>query len=244
VVAQHAKGAVEIVAFAASSFHCGEGEGEARPAREGEARPAPSQTSPPLPRPICEGRPPAKEPSYRHHTLVSGVIRRDQPPSQNMKESQLIGNILSEYVAADDLEPDPLAGTAIKIKYFFDKFAAAAKAELAAHRSSSAPPTLLESAAGTLPFLPPICREPLQTLPLLFLRSASAVLPPQFTVVHPDLENLSPGDPRLDPGYYTYYYSQRPLDPRLPPPLILPWTRYPDQEEVPGQGKGSLKWVP
>lgn len=36
-------------------------------------------------------------------------------------------------------------------------------------------------------------------------------------------EEISPQDPRLDPAYYTYYYSQRPLDPRLPPPLIAPY---------------------
>lgn len=36
-------------------------------------------------------------------------------------------------------------------------------------------------------------------------------------------EQISPQDPRLDPAYYTYYYSQRPLDPRLPPPLIAPF---------------------
>src|SRR4051812_27799612 len=36
-------------------------------------------------------------------------------------------------------------------------------------------------------------------------------------------ETISPADPRLDPGYYAYYYSQRPLDPRLPPPLIAPY---------------------
>lgn len=29
-------------------------------------------------------------------------------------------------------------------------------------------------------------------------------------------------DFRMDPAYYTFYYSQRPLDPRLPPPLIGP----------------------
>ncbi len=27
-------------------------------------------------------------------------------------------------------------------------------------------------------------------------------------------------DVRYTPDYYAYYYSQRPLDPRLPPPLI------------------------
>lgn len=34
------------------------------------------------------------------------------------------------------------------------------------------------------------------------------------------LEGISPHDPRLDPAYYAYYYSQRPLDPRLPPPIM------------------------
>ncbi|EGG14556.1 hypothetical protein DFA_12332 [Cavenderia fasciculata] len=36
-------------------------------------------------------------------------------------------------------------------------------------------------------------------------------------------EAISPQDPRLDIHYFNYYYSQRPLDPRLPPPLISPY---------------------
>jgi hypothetical protein len=43
-------------------------------------------------------------------------------------------------------------------------------------------------------------------------------------------EIISPKDPRLDPNYYAYYYSQRPLDHRLPPPLPQGvwnmWTQY------------------
>ena len=33
-------------------------------------------------------------------------------------------------------------------------------------------------------------------------------------------ETVSANDPRLSPEYYAYYYLQRPLDPRLPPPLF------------------------
>eukprot|EP00743_Colponemidia_sp_Colp-15_P003429 GILK01003703.1.p1 GENE.GILK01003703.1~~GILK01003703.1.p1 ORF type:complete len:886 (-),score=146.11 GILK01003703.1:435-3092(-) len=59
-------------------------------------------------------------------------------------------------------------------------------------------------------------------------RSTSA--PPSVTddlSKYPWLDNISPNDPRLDPNYYAYYYSQRPLDPRLPPPLFnLPAWRY------------------
>lgn len=36
-------------------------------------------------------------------------------------------------------------------------------------------------------------------------------------------ESINPQDPRLDPNYYTYYYSHRNLDPRLPPPLVSPF---------------------
>lgn len=43
-------------------------------------------------------------------------------------------------------------------------------------------------------------------------------------------EIISPKDIRLDPNYYAFYYSQRPLDPRLPPPLPQgvwnSWTQY------------------
>ena len=34
-----------------------------------------------------------------------------------------------------------------------------------------------------------------------------------------DIRDISPHDPRLDPGYYQFYYSHRPLDHRLPPPF-------------------------
>eukprot|EP01114_Cavostelium_apophysatum_P015790 TRINITY_DN437_c0_g1_i1.p1 TRINITY_DN437_c0_g1~~TRINITY_DN437_c0_g1_i1.p1 ORF type:complete len:807 (-),score=226.65 TRINITY_DN437_c0_g1_i1:175-2595(-) len=59
------------------------------------------------------------------------------------------------------------------------------------------------------------------------IRSSSAppILPENSqdykTSVQP--EGISPQDPRLDPAYYAYYYSRRPLDPRLPPPLISPF---------------------
>ncbi len=38
-------------------------------------------------------------------------------------------------------------------------------------------------------------------------------------------EAIAADDVRLTPGYYAYYYSQRPLDPRLPPPLYN-WSRW------------------
>lgn len=68
---------------------------------------------------------------------------------------------------------------------------------------------------------------------LASMRSTSAppVVPKtDFSIISPLMgEKISPQDPRLDPAYYTYYYSQRPLDPRLPPPLITPYpgTAYP-----------------
>ncbi len=37
-------------------------------------------------------------------------------------------------------------------------------------------------------------------------------------------EPIDQNDPRLTPEYYAYYYSLRPLDPRLPRPL-LNWSR-------------------
>jgi len=68
-------------------------------------------------------------------------------------------------------------------------------------------------------------RDPLAEAKLKYanIRSSSAppVLPDnEFKVTTVTGESISPQDPRLDPAYYTYYYSQRPLDPRLPPPLI------------------------
>lgn len=69
---------------------------------------------------------------------------------------------------------------------------------------------------------------------------------PHLTTIPSEFDNISPQDPRLDPGYYAYYYSQRPLDPRLPPPLILPWSRFnnfenanEEQEFDEAEGKGS-----
>jgi hypothetical protein len=73
-------------------------------------------------------------------------------------------------------------------------------------------------------------REPGSTLTeqakidLINLRSSSA--PPvlrENLITTVTGETISPSDPRLDPAYYAYYYSQRPLDPRLPPPLIAPY---------------------
>jgi len=66
---------------------------------------------------------------------------------------------------------------------------------------------------------------------LASVRSTSAppVMPNDFikTASSPvNTEAISPQDPRLDPAYYAYYYSQRPLDPRLPPPRISPYTHY------------------
>jgi len=63
---------------------------------------------------------------------------------------------------------------------------------------------------------------------LASVRSSSAppIMPNDFTKVAPTTESISPQDPRLDPAYYAYYYAQRPLDPRLPPPLISPYTHY------------------
>jgi hypothetical protein len=66
----------------------------------------------------------------------------------------------------------------------------------------------------------------------------------QFMTSSAELDNISPDDPRLSPGYYAYYYSQRRLDPRLPPPLVLPWSGYGHYEDdddysagnVPGDG--------
>lgn len=48
----------------------------------------------------------------------------------------------------------------------------------------------------------------------------------QFLASPAELDNISPDDPRLSPAYYAYYYSQRRLDPRLPPPLVAPWSGY------------------
>lgn len=57
-------------------------------------------------------------------------------------------------------------------------------------------------------------------------RAAGVFQSHQFMATPAELDNISPDDPRLSPGYYAYYYSQRRLDPRLPPPLVLPWSGY------------------
>ena len=36
-------------------------------------------------------------------------------------------------------------------------------------------------------------------------------------------EQIAQNDFRLNPGYAAYYYSRRPIDPRLPPPLVSPY---------------------
>lgn len=76
---------------------------------------------------------------------------------------------------------------------------AEARRHISSMRSSSAPPIMPETVVSN------------KRLSVKSLSSVSG-------------ENISPQDPRLDPAYFTYYYSQRPLDPRLPPPLIGPHT--------------------
>mmetsp|Transcript_18657 Transcript_18657/g.30290 ORF Transcript_18657/g.30290 Transcript_18657/m.30290 type:complete len:178 (+) Transcript_18657:121-654(+) len=67
-----------------------------------------------------------------------------------------------------------------------------------------------------------------QSLFAQITRSISA--PPQISARVQELEDgkfidsrsgekIGADDPRLTPEYYQYYYSQKPLDPRLPPPL-------------------------
>jgi hypothetical protein len=55
-------------------------------------------------------------------------------------------------------------------------------------------------------------------------------------------EGISPQDPRLDPNYYAYYYSQRPPNPRLPPPLFNPAAWQPQQQR--GNWVGPYKTQP
>jgi len=72
-------------------------------------------------------------------------------------------------------------------------------------------------------------RDPLAEAKLKYANVRSSSAPPvlpdnEFKTASPvNAETINPQDPRLDPAYYTYYYSQRPLDPRLPPPLIGPY---------------------
>jgi len=70
-------------------------------------------------------------------------------------------------------------------------------------------------------------RDPLAEAKASVIRSSSAPpVVPESNFPPPSPlsgENLSPQDPRLDPGYYAYYYSNRAINPRLPPPLVTPY---------------------
>lgn len=88
-------------------------------------------------------------------------------------------------------------------------------------RPRSAPPKLTESPAKE-----PIHRE---DTPSLYIGG----------------EKIAPDDYRLSPTYYAYYYSQRPLDPRLPKPLF-DWSAWTSPQgtnstfkpfHLPGRGK-------
>eukprot|EP01112_Ceratiomyxa_fruticulosa_P018700 TRINITY_DN6024_c0_g2_i3.p1 TRINITY_DN6024_c0_g2~~TRINITY_DN6024_c0_g2_i3.p1 ORF type:complete len:1006 (-),score=246.37 TRINITY_DN6024_c0_g2_i3:591-3608(-) len=94
-----------------------------------------------------------------------------------MKESQLIGNILSEE---DSAESEFKKIMEVKGKHV---------TSASINRSSSAPPSIIP---GDIDL------------------GESTSTP----------EPINPQDPRLDPSYFAYYYSQRPLDPRLAPPLL------------------------
>lgn len=82
--------------------------------------------------------------------------------------------------------------------------------------------SILDDDLASLPS-PIAMPRPRASLSQPFARSISA--PPQLSqdgspLVYVNGETISPEDPRLSPAYYAYYYSQRPIDPRLPPPLL------------------------
>jgi hypothetical protein len=145
-----------------------------------------------------------------------------------MKESQLIGNILAEDV--DDAQH--------RFTQQDTKKSLEAKAKVAASisRSSSAPPSILPEEVLTT-----LLRHSSTTILFsaffsVFFYSFSSISHIEKVVLFLTLcikeepERISPKDPRLDPNYYAYYYSQRPLDHRLPPPLPQGvwnmWTQY------------------
>eukprot|EP00698_Gefionella_okellyi_P002291 TRINITY_DN120_c0_g1_i1.p1 TRINITY_DN120_c0_g1~~TRINITY_DN120_c0_g1_i1.p1 ORF type:complete len:716 (-),score=176.46 TRINITY_DN120_c0_g1_i1:77-2224(-) len=69
-------------------------------------------------------------------------------------------------------------------------------------------------------------RTPLDKVAHGEFRSTSA--PPVLPIAAPAPEVLDPTDPRLNPAYVQYYYQQRALNPRLPPPVAL----YPNPQQV------------
>eukprot|EP01087_Luapelamoeba_hula_P002898 TRINITY_DN1270_c0_g2_i3.p1 TRINITY_DN1270_c0_g2~~TRINITY_DN1270_c0_g2_i3.p1 ORF type:complete len:990 (-),score=152.68 TRINITY_DN1270_c0_g2_i3:865-3834(-) len=136
-----------------------------------------------------------------------------------MKESRLIGNILN-MMAEEDLSHnphhghprDPLADTKADLK--------------APQRPSSAPPSILD--AGLMPHA-------------YSQNVGGGAGGGGGGAAAFDFDNVSPGqDFRYDPGYYAYYYSQRPLDPRLPPPLFTPWSRYAFDPDVQNNDEDEL----
>lgn len=56
-------------------------------------------------------------------------------------------------------------------------------------------------------------------------------------------ESVQPDDPRLSPAYYAYYYSQRPLDPRLPPPLFN-WSSWHLANRAKGMPEMNQQYMP
>mmetsp|Transcript_7102 Transcript_7102/g.9824 ORF Transcript_7102/g.9824 Transcript_7102/m.9824 type:complete len:877 (-) Transcript_7102:379-3009(-) len=110
-----------------------------------------------------------------------------------MKETQLIGNILDETQTQSTLRESNMDRSRDRNRER-EVLSESQLKQLASIRSSSAPPILPEY-------------------------DFKGMMNPLGATGEP----ISPQDPRLDPAYYAYYYSQRPLDPRLPPPLISPY---------------------
>eukprot|EP00808_Paulinella_micropora_P019768 g28908.t1 len=63
-------------------------------------------------------------------------------------------------------------------------------------------------------------KRPFSAPPQLSAADETVVMKTQEGTFSINGRTISEDDPRLSPEYYTYYYQQRPLDPRLPPPLF------------------------
>lgn len=138
-------------------------------------------------------------------------------------ESQLIGSILTEDVDTDEVNEH--------LQDLRSTLRAAASVGPLIQRSTSAPPQLAALDGSDHTFIAALKRaqgtstyngtqHPSQNTRSRAEGEGSATEGDGEGTVVVNGETVSANDPRLSPEYYAYYYLQRPLDPRLPPPLF------------------------
>ena len=154
--------------------------------------------------------------------------------SASVAESQLIGSILHDDHDGDESSHRVVPLSASRAFLLSSLAAGGQSVHPPIQRSTSAPPQLADDDSRNLAFI--------AALKAAATNNNSTATSPQHSTaavgseqqkadandggsvtvgtVLVNGETVAANDPRLSPEYYAYYYLQRPLDPRLPPPLF------------------------